>query len=612
MNARHGIRANGEGGGTMLVTMMAATVLLGAAGAVCGLTAVTGLNAARSRNVMSALSVAEGGLEVMYAKWRSAARGNLGVPSNLAVAALNGPDNAPGGAGYPNVARYRYTAFSLTPVDAFHSAVANPPPVVLSPLSGRPGWVARTSNYLGRVAVEAPGRGNPSASVTRLFQKADAPIFQAAIFYEMNLEIHPGPDMYVNGLVHSNANLYASPGGSNNLTFERPVSYSGDYLAGFAPGDPGRPSQPVAPGYGANATLSKVSRMDPLGNEAANVFNTTDANPNNDGFRELIERPSAAAPDPAELSAIRFYNQAGLKILVDTALPANSPDRVKVFNREGARITQTSVVNAAKAALSAGETFQDNRETASMLVTTVDLSKLDAIVTAMGSASKPTDRTYNNVVYIADVSANPRGEVPAGGKKKAIRLRNGAVLSGDLSIASENPVYIQGDFNTGGPPSSVPSNATNGSSPLSAFATPQAPGYTRKSCAVFGDAVTVLSNNWSDSASTRTASNTTVNTAIFGGIIPTDYQVTPSVRSGYSGGAENFPRFLENWSGKNLCYYGSMVSMFVSQQANGIWGKSNVYSPPNRRWFFDSNFISRPPPGTLSSITYSRGRWVRQ
>jgi hypothetical protein len=54
-----------------------------------------------------------------------------------------------------------------------------------------------------------------------------------------------------------------------------------------------------------------------------------------------------------------------------------------------------------------------------------------------------------------------------------------------------------------------------------------------------------------------------------------------------------------------------MVSLFVSQQADGTWGKSNVYAPPTRRWFFDPNFLQTPPPGTLQSTTYSRGRWVR-
>ena len=93
------------------------------------------------------------------------------------------------------------------------------------------------------------------------------------------------------------------------------------------------------------------------------------------------------------------------------------------------------------------------------------------------------------------------------------------------------------------------------------------------------------------------------------GIVPTN----DGGNGRYSGGAENFPRFLEDWGGgaKILSYYGSMVALFPSKQGKGPWGSANVYAIPTRRWFFDSNFIQNPPPGTLQAVTYSRGRWIR-
>src|SRR5438477_4381098 len=54
--------------------------------------------------------------------------------------------------------------------------------------------------------------------------------------------------------------------------------------------------------------------------------------------------------------------------------------------------------------------------------------------------------------------------------------------------------------------------------------------------------------------SSRIASNTTVNAAIISGIVPT---AAAGGDGSYSGGAENFPRFLENWSNATLIYYGS-------------------------------------------------------
>src|SRR4029078_10976703 len=118
------------------------------------------------------------------------------------------------------------------------------------------------------------------------------------------------------------------------------------------------------------------------------------------------------------------------------------------------------------------------------------------------------------------------------------------------------------------------------------------------------DAVNILSNSWKDSQSgtSPAAAATTINAAIVSGNVPTG--------SGYySGGVENFPRFLENWSNKSFTYYGSMIQLYKSQQAIGHWGANNVYSPPNRAWYFDTNFVSSPPPGLLASFNYRRSRW---
>ena len=100
-----------------------------------------------------------------------------------------------------------------------------------------------------------------------------------------------------------------------------------------------------------------------------------------------------------------------------------------------------------------------------------------------------------------------------------------------------------------------------------------------------------------------------MNSAILSGIVPT----APVGGDGsYSGGAENFPRFLEDWSHANLTYYGSMVELYQSAQSTGEWGKTNVYVPPTRRWYFDTNFKVRPPPGSLMVYSYMKGRWSLQ
>jgi hypothetical protein len=128
---------------------------------------------------------------------------------------------------------------------------------------------------------------------------------------------------------------------------------------------------------------------------------------------------------------------------------------------------------------------------------------------------------------------------------------------------------------------------------------------------LIADAVTVLSENWNDVRSTnavasRVALPTTVNAAFLTGVVET-------TRGSYSGGMENFPRFLETWGAANVfTYNGSMVKMFPSLYATNAWGKANVYSPPKRNWAFDLNFndATKLPPLTPSLVKVFRGRWA--
>jgi hypothetical protein len=75
--------------------------------------------------------------------------------------------------------------------------------------------------------------------------------------------------------------------------------------------------------------------------------------------------------------------------------------------------------------------------------------------------------------------------------------------------------------------------------------------------------------------------------------VPQDY--------GTDGGVHNFLRYLENWGGQSLNYEGSMVSLFYSQYATGVFKCcGTVYSPPTRAYAFDTDFLdlSKLPPGT--------------
>ena len=141
-----------------------------------------------------------------------------------------------------------------------------------------------------------------------------------------------------------------------------------------------------------------------------------------------------------------------------------------------------------------------------------------------------------------------------------------------------------------------------------------ASGYTVQPAAVIADAVTVVSSNWTSgnynsvsSLNSRAPVNTTINSALISGIVPSDGHA-------YSGGVENYIRLLENWSGKRLTYYGSIINMYESQQATAPWQNTGAYyNAPARNWYFDTNFLDprKLPPGTPITRSLKRGQWVQ-
>ena len=153
-----------------------------------------------------------------------------------------------------------------------------------------------------------------------------------------------------------------------------------------------------------------------------------------------------------------------------------------------------------------------------------------------------------------------------------------------MSIFSENPVYVQGDFNT-----------TN-----------------KQSVAVAGDVVSFLSNMWSDvdsynSLSTRIPDPTTVNLALMTG------DDTPT-STNYGGGLENLPRFLEDWNSTKFTMRGSQINLWRTQQAGGDWSYGSYYTAPTRDWSFDTDFNdpNKLPPETPMVRVFQRKGWVQE
>ncbi len=164
----------------------------------------------------------------------------------------------------------------------------------------------------------------------------------------------------------------------------------------------------------------------------------------------------------------------------------------------------------------------------------------------------------------------------------AVRLKNGINLPNPLTMATHYPLYVMGDYNK----------------------------QAWKPAAFVGDAITILSNAWDDGqhqAQVLVKPNATA-TEVYGAILaghsatPCDHEdagCAGGYEDFYGGGIENFPRFLETWSGITLKYVGALVSIHESVISNSTWN-GTYYSPPVRDWSFDTRFKdpTNLPPGT--------------
>lgn len=572
-------------GSILLVSLsvMAVTAII-IAGALA-LTQGIARNANRSQVRTTTTQMGLGAIDMAFASWREIARRNWGrAPTTAELTAIRQAVVNDFGS-EPGYTISNVSVSAVTPQLALVNGTDAP-----EPASG-PSDATTSYFYLATADVTANCLGGPvTTRVRRLFEKQIISPWNYAVFYDGDLEIHPGPSQVITGWVHSNAVLYT---GHASLTFGSKVTDVGGWSIGFMPGDGQHPGEtPLSPTYQADIPPAKDVNHQPFGIDPWAVFAPRYADGSNDGWLELIKRPGSGTVDPQPDA--RYYTQADIHILV------NGSNTVTLTDINGGVINSSStgkngqLFSAFNSAITTNTTIQDNREGTTVRLVTLDVSRITAAVNNATLA-------FNGIVYIADTSAGSAGGSP----KRGVKIINAASIpNGGLSIISENPVYIRGNVNTGAtnPPSNTVPDPTR----------PMGSGYTWQPTLIAGDAINLLSNAWNDANSTqstsgRVATNTTVNAALLGGIVPTG-----TVGTNYSGGAENFPRFLEDWNGVYLTYYGSMVCLYDSDQGTGIWGKSNVYVPPTRRWYFDTALRQKPPPGKLTTVNYLKDRWWTQ
>ncbi len=401
------------------------------------------------------------------------------------------------------------------------------------------------------------------------FETALVPLFQFAVFYGNDLEIAPGADMTLFGRVHSNGGLWLQT--SATLKMDSYVTASGHIKHGRkGPGSVDGGDVQIKDATGAYVSMkeggsgwlestdnhwydSSVSRWDGRVRDSAHGQGELNlplsSNASGDAHALIARDSGGTNPDS-------YSNQASLKI-VDG----------KIYKKVGSTWSDVTTDFTSKGIITVtNNKFKDQREGKWVDVTDLDVSKL------YSQGYGPS----NGILYFSDKQS--------GKDFPAIRLKNATTLGAGLTIASENPMYTLGDYNT----------------------------VNKKPAALMADAVTFLSSSFNDAKSDSAKSKrvpvaTTVNASYLSGNVAT-------TSTNYSGGFENLPRFLEDWAGKAFTWNGSAVCLWNSRQAIGKWANVDYYSAPKRVWSYDTdlNNPNKLPPGTPMIRVFQRTGWQQE
>jgi hypothetical protein len=411
------------------------------------------------------------------------------------------------------------------------------------------------------------------------------PLWIFGIFYANELELHPSPPFVETGRVHTNSNFFFGSDG-NTMDFKNYVSTVGHMQYGR------NPNSGKTLGNGTNSFWNGSQLVNDMQNgvrvdwtynqngvtwedKAAQLWNNyvRDSAHNVSPFElpwpnvvpniELI-RP-ASNQDTLALLQNKFVYKAGLTI-------TRSGGVTTAVNANGDTVNLNYTYNGQPKSVVSTGGFYNEREGGAVSTLNIDLGNMQQAGIA------PT----NGIVYVRNLDTNG-----------AVRLLNSADLPGiqntGFSLATPNPLYVQGDFNS----------------------------VNKTASMLAGDSINILSSAWLDAqndtsgerASPRDASgNTVLNAVCVGGNVPTYVEANGTKH--YSGGAENFFRYMENWgSGRKHIFSGSIINLWKSEDATGNWD-TQKYTPPFRQWGWDPDLAANGgPPGSPVTFAVSKLKW---
>jgi len=448
------------------------------------------------------------------------------------------------------------------------------------------GLTGDTTTYnITAIIANDKGQSPEIGIVIQQVQIQEIPLTQFEVFYDGDWELLPGPHQTFTGPVHANGDIYL--GKRNTVSFESTMtshediyrkargqdsSMNGDIEVKDANGDYQSMKQGSDWLDSEHEDWTGESQILWDGNVKSGVhgvpYITLPVSFEPRGNHSIIERRLVS--DNTVLRENKMDYKANLRIIdrvvydsvgniidlrycPDGSLPGNCDD--------------ADLINPLEAV-----TFYNFREERYIQSLNLDIQKLLSSPTYQSLTSGISDGV---VIYHSDYSyqISPTDQ-------DALRLLNGSQLpGGGLIVASENPVYIQGDYNN----------------------------VNKQPSMIMGDAFNILSNNWDDSNATRplgqrVAADTTINSAVFAG-----YAGIPG--GNYTGGYENIYRYLEKWAGKTLHYSGATIVPYESVDVSQAGDNQNQYSSPNRTWTYDEDLALWLSNSVPYAMVVSKSQW---
>jgi hypothetical protein len=456
-------------------------------------------------------------------------------------------------------------------------------------------------------AISTSLKDSSQESVTERIRILETPLVQYFIFYgqsgnSADMELFPGPDMNSWGRIHSNGDIYIGSSSfqqislrnydeDNNLSphsmtaagniYTYAKDTNNDYantvvVKTASTGIDFTPTETLSESITASNEISEEARF--------NNYVLVNEEPYSTPSKDLFDRGGfyeqrAEDPGKSTIDGMTIIGTGGLGIgSIEVYVSRPTLTNVTQLVLDGESSSGNAVVGLPLPIIQeTDDAFKDCRENDRDVDTTdIDLYALGQWYEAYLADQGLTLAGDGMLIY---TSRSPDSTFTNDGADlQAIRVitidaTSSPQLSDETTLATDNPLYIHGDFNT----------------------------VDTKGVALIGDAVNILSNalvtkpcgiSFFTLFQNYSAATTTVNAALFAGHVPT----SPD-GSVYSGGVHTYPRLHEDWtrrvagSTKSLNINGSFINLWNSEQATGEWCLGgDCYSGPTRIWGWDVRF----------------------